>query len=142
MFEVLISFLLSFRVYFRTRSDNQLEILALRHQIVVLQRKTPKPKLKPTDRRLWVWLSQCWASMALCAFDRETDNSRRLAPSRVSLVLDLESPTRTCRKAKRCERNTRIDPDSRSEEHTSELQSLAYLVCRLLLEKKRKTIKK
>src|SRR5205823_6818805 len=27
--------------------------------------------------------------------------------------------------------------DSRSEEHTSELQSLAYLVCRLLLEKKK-----
>src|SRR2546425_5432952 len=30
---------------------------------------------------------------------------------------------------------------SRSEEHTSELQSLAYLVCRLLLEKKKKKIK-
>src|SRR2546425_4139285 len=29
----------------------------------------------------------------------------------------------------------------RSEEHTSELQSLAYLVCRLLLEKKKKKIK-
>src|SRR2546425_11561755 len=28
----------------------------------------------------------------------------------------------------------------RSEEHTSELQSLAYLVCRLLLEKKKNTI--
>src|SRR2546425_4481191 len=28
--------------------------------------------------------------------------------------------------------------DQRSEEHTSELQSLAYLVCRLLLEKKKK----
>src|SRR2546425_12470622 len=28
--------------------------------------------------------------------------------------------------------------DERSEEHTSELQSLAYLVCRLLLEKKKK----
>src|SRR2546425_3903122 len=28
------------------------------------------------------------------------------------------------------------EPD-RSEEHTSELQSLAYLVCRLLLEKKK-----
>src|SRR3989441_5863389 len=27
----------------------------------------------------------------------------------------------------------------RSEEHTSELQSLAYLVCRLLLEKKKRT---
>src|SRR2546425_3994210 len=29
-------------------------------------------------------------------------------------------------------------PNRRSEEHTSELQSLAYLVCRLLLEKKKK----
>src|SRR5687767_15311318 len=28
---------------------------------------------------------------------------------------------------------------ARSEEHTSELQSLAYLVCRLLLEKKKRT---
>src|SRR2546423_11027517 len=30
-------------------------------------------------------------------------------------------------------------PPGRSEEHTSELQSLAYLVCRLLLEKKKDT---
>src|SRR2546425_9240001 len=29
--------------------------------------------------------------------------------------------------------------EERSEEHTSELQSLAYLVCRLLLEKKKST---
>ena len=32
--------------------------------------------------------------------------------------------------------------NDRSEEHTSELQSLAYLVCRLLLEKKNKKKKK
>src|SRR5205823_10996856 len=31
-----------------------------------------------------------------------------------------------------------VDHLLRSEEHTSELQSLAYLVCRLLLEKKKK----
>src|SRR3712207_7174309 len=31
------------------------------------------------------------------------------------------------------------DGDARSEEHTSELQSRQYLVCRLLLEKKKKT---
>src|SRR5687767_15981324 len=30
-----------------------------------------------------------------------------------------------------------LDLAHRSEEHTSELQSLAYLVCRLLLEKKK-----
>src|SRR3989441_3835305 len=33
-----------------------------------------------------------------------------------------------------------VNPKIRSEEHTSELQSLAYLVCRLLLEKKKKII--
>src|SRR6266404_7568650 len=37
----------------------------------------------------------------------------------------LRRPVRRCR---------------RSEEHTSELQSLAYLVCRLLLEKKKKQL--
>src|SRR2546425_8037120 len=31
-----------------------------------------------------------------------------------------------------------VERVQRSEEHTSELQSLAYLVCRLLLEKKKK----
>src|SRR5471030_297894 len=34
----------------------------------------------------------------------------------------------------------RIASDFRSEEHTSELQSLRHLVCRLLLEKKKKNI--
>src|SRR5687767_15396560 len=33
----------------------------------------------------------------------------------------------------------RLSIGPRSEEHTSELQSLAYLVCRLLLEKKKTT---
>src|SRR2546423_11889385 len=39
----------------------------------------------------------------------------------------------------RIKRVTKVRAD-RSEEHTSELQSLAYLVCRLLLEKKKSLI--
>src|SRR3712207_8185485 len=35
--------------------------------------------------------------------------------------------------------NRRIGEAARSEEHTSELQSRQYLVCRLLLEKKKKS---
>ena len=35
---------------------------------------------------------------------------------------------------------TTEDGDTRSEEHTSELQSLAYLVCRLLLEKSKAAV--
>src|SRR5690242_21481955 len=34
----------------------------------------------------------------------------------------------------------RVEPDRRSEEHTSELQSHVNLVCRLLLEKKKKIL--
>src|SRR2546430_15967056 len=37
-----------------------------------------------------------------------------------------------------CSARARDDPRSRSEEHTSELQSQSNLVCRLLLEKKKK----
>src|SRR5689334_23819166 len=35
----------------------------------------------------------------------------------------------------------KVNPSKRSEEHTSELQSQFHLVCRLLLEKKKKKIK-
>src|SRR6266545_6538577 len=53
---------------------------------------------------------------------------------------------RACRSACTPCRGARAAPGSacrpapRSEEHTSELQSLAYLVCRLLLEKKKQHI--
>src|SRR5687767_15573883 len=58
---------------------------------------------------------------------RERANSGRIAPGSSATVL----------------RNSVLDRfhsgarAGRSEEHTSELQSLAYLVCRLLLEKKK-----
>src|ERR1041384_3643037 len=45
---------------------------------------------------------------------------------------------RGARRTARARQQRGHDPaQPRSEEHTSELQSLAYLVCRLLLEKKR-----
>src|SRR6266545_7259202 len=48
----------------------------------------------------------------------------------------FRSPCRSPRCRRRCRRSTAA-ASRRSEEHTSELQSLAYLVCRLLLEKKK-----
>src|SRR2546425_5530711 len=41
------------------------------------------------------------------------------------------------RRAALTRRHAQLHERPRSEEHTSELQSLAYLVCRLLLEKKK-----
>src|SRR3989475_6135476 len=40
------------------------------------------------------------------------------------------------------EQNTHVFRSTRSEEHTSELQSQSNLVCRLLLEKKKNSAKK
>src|SRR2546423_7949790 len=47
----------------------------------------------------------------------------------------LVIPVGASRESQRLVRVIRTE-EGRSEEHTSELQSLAYLVCRLLLEKK------
>ena len=38
-----------------------LENLALRHQLLVLQRSVRRPRLTRWDRVLWGWLSQVWA---------------------------------------------------------------------------------
>jgi transposase InsO family protein len=45
---------------FRSRAALQLEILALRHQIGVLQRSVKRPKLTLADRLLWAWLCTVW----------------------------------------------------------------------------------
>src|SRR3712207_9339926 len=59
---------------------------------------------------------------------------RRVAPD-VGTGVGGSSPTRTPTDAPRA--GADIPSSARSEEHTSELQSRQYLVCRLLLEKKK-----
>src|SRR5712675_3805136 len=56
--------------------------------------------------------------------------------SLVSAANQTSAPTSHPRFLSRAERHS----PKRSEEHTSELQSRLHLVCRLLLEKKQKTI--
>jgi transposase InsO family protein len=45
---------------FRSRAALRLEILALRHQLGVLQRSVKRPKLTTADRLLWAWLCEVW----------------------------------------------------------------------------------
>ena len=47
-------------VVFRSRAVLQLEILALRHQLGVLQRSVKRPTLTAADRFLWAQLCQFW----------------------------------------------------------------------------------
>src|SRR5436853_6043256 len=72
-----------------------------------------------------------------------TITAGRSAPSSTwPTIHDGRAGSRSCGVASRsCSRaRSRPPPDGRSEEHTSELQSLRHLVCRLLLEKKKKRI--
>jgi hypothetical protein len=58
---VFLSFLLTLRTWTRTRAALQLEVLALRHQLQVLQRtRPPRLRLGQMDRWLWVMLSRIW----------------------------------------------------------------------------------
>src|SRR2546422_2942868 len=56
-----------------------------------------------------------------------------------TLVLGVFIPVVKAATAKTNEVRNKIELEVRSEEHTSELQSRLHLVCRLLLEKKKKT---
>ena len=58
---VFLSLLLTLRSCARSRVVLQLEVLALRHQLQVLQRSRPRRlRLARADRWLWVWLSRVW----------------------------------------------------------------------------------
>src|SRR3712207_8823448 len=69
-------------------------------------------------------------SRSRCDPDTRLDG-RLLAATRLHFALEVEDDPRVGR---------RLEVELRSEEHTSELQSRQYLVCRLLLEKKTRRI--
>jgi putative transposase len=58
---VLVAVLASIRAGFRTRAALQLEVLALRHQLAVYQRRHLRVRTGVADRLLWAWLSRAWA---------------------------------------------------------------------------------
>jgi putative transposase len=61
MTDVLLTLLRSLSSIVKTRAALQIEIVALRHQINVLRRSVPKhPRLRPSDRLFWTWLSRVW----------------------------------------------------------------------------------
>jgi putative transposase len=60
----IFALLAAIRVFFRSRGDTALEILALRQQVAVLKRKRPRPLLSPWDRLFWTTLRRIWTGWA------------------------------------------------------------------------------
>jgi putative transposase len=64
VFPLILAFLAAIRVFFRSRSDTALEILALRQQVAVLKRKRRRPRVSSLDRLFWAILLQLWPRWA------------------------------------------------------------------------------
>ena len=62
--EFILSILSALRIFFRSRCDTALEVLALRQQVAVLKRKRPRPPLNSLDRLFWTLLHRCWSRWA------------------------------------------------------------------------------
>ncbi len=60
MKEVLLAVFASVRASLRSRAALQLEVLALRHQLAIYQRRDARAHTKVADRLLWAWLSRTW----------------------------------------------------------------------------------
>jgi len=57
---LITAFLAAIRVFFCSRVDTSLEVLALRQQVAVLKRKRPRPLLNRLDRFFWTALRHIW----------------------------------------------------------------------------------
>jgi hypothetical protein len=64
VFQSVLAFLSALRVFFRSRSDIALEVLALRQQVAVLKRRRPRPILNRLDRLFWTGLCRVWRRSA------------------------------------------------------------------------------
>src|SRR3712207_8924371 len=98
-------------------------------------RRPPRSTLfpYPTLFRSWVWvLIAIAAGIAFGLIAPATaEKAKWLADAFIQLITTITGPVIFV---------TVVIGIARSEEHTSELQSRQYLVCRLLLEKKKTTI--
>jgi hypothetical protein len=78
---------------FRSRASLEIEILALRHQLNILRRKSPKrPILGSIDRLVFVGLYGLAPDVLSALGNYQTGNRHSLAPHRFPLVLAVEVP--------------------------------------------------
>src|SRR3712207_7259165 len=93
---------------------------------------------RPPRSTLFPYTTLFRAPAALWALQQSAPSLQQSAPSAQQLAALSSAPVLTT--AAPSFLWAAQQPPSRSEEHTSELQSRQYLVCRLLLEKKKPNI--
>jgi transposase InsO family protein len=150
MLPPVISVLLAFvATWCRSSASLRLENLALRHQLAVYQQRVPRPRLRPSDRVFWAWLSRLWSGwQAALAFvqprtviawqrKRFRDHWRRLSqqgtPGRPALIKEVRDLIRAMWQA---------NPTWGSPRIAGELQKLGLNVAKSTVEKYRPRVRK
>ena len=90
--ESVLSLLAAIRVFFRSRSDTALEVLALRQQVAVLKRKRPRPHLNCSGSAVLDYTAAALVSLGRSSRYRQVQDRRRLASRGLPLVLALAFP--------------------------------------------------
>ena len=80
MLELLLSLLAATRVFFRSRGDAALEVLALRQQVAVLKRQRPRPMLTRIDRLFWTALRHWWPRWSDALFPNDVLRGGEVLP--------------------------------------------------------------
>jgi hypothetical protein len=89
----MLVFLAAIRIFFRTRLDISLEVLALRQQIVVLKLKRPRPSLNCLDRFFWTTLRQIWPRWSGVLVIVKPETSGGLSPVLALAITAARRPT-------------------------------------------------
>ncbi len=82
--------LVALRSVFETRASREAEILALRQQLLVLNRRRPRVRLRNIDRLLLVWLCRLFPSLLDAMLIVKPETVLRWHRTRLSGVLTLE----------------------------------------------------
>jgi putative transposase len=150
MLPPVISVLLAFvATWGRSSVSLRLENLALRHQLAVDKQRVPRPRLRPSDRVFWAWLSRLWSGWhAALAFvqprtviawqrKRFRDHWRRLSqqgtPGRPAMIKEAQDLIRAMWQA---------NPTWGSPRIVGELRKLGLTVATSTVEKYRPRVRK
>jgi hypothetical protein len=94
MMSLLVSLLQTLRTWARSRAALQLEVLALRHQLQVMQRTRPRRlQLTKADRWLWGQLSRIWTGWRTALVIVKPETVVACEPTRVPTLVGLEEST-------------------------------------------------
>jgi putative transposase len=102
----------------RIRSDTtkDVEILVLRHQLAVLQRRTPRPRMSWADRALTAALARLLPVRRRLGLIITPSTLLRWHRQLITPPLDHHHPTSSARSSAHTRRRTRADPPPRHRE--------------------------